>query len=1023
MSNWDVRSIPLGRGVNTKPDPRALDVPDMAVVENALFDELGGLKKRSGFAALATEIGPGLASSQGTLSAIRTIEVHRGRLICRTDRLLFEYAPYQSRWSPKAVDFAITSEERAQFHSPEDQFLADRVVLGGVAVMAWTQTNVSSMVVAAADATTGAVVFQPTVIGTGLNRPRLLIAGTKVILLAFNVSAARLDGFALGPTTLATDLGGSATALLTGLSGQQDYDAVASSAGDILVAAANNAGNHVVARITSALAVTSSTKARANVGPIAIAEAPDGKIGIVRADEARVDFLNANLTDTAQVNIAASGGANANQAAAVFRATDLGGGLYSMSTFISVAESQAYNGYFTTRMRAVQTNGAIGGESLIGRMGVGSRAFRHAADDSTWCWLVHGGAVSSNMSGPEDKVSLQNCYMLYRHDGAALPIGGSAAPNNVSSGPWARALRHIGGGHVAVEGYLPGVQEISTGQYVFAGIGRRIVPAGEDTYADKGPYVVTARFDDDAARQSAALGEALYYAGSLPSQWDGSSLVEHGFALSPWLGDALGTSGGSMDASAAYGYEYFWEWSNAAGEREISGTMAEFTFTSGAGGAIDHEVKTLTSTRKREGVADPSIAIFRTEGTPFPSSPLYRVSSLDPNTSGAAANGYLRNSPLDVNGSLGWTDRLADTDLIRNELAYDSRGEPMHDPPPSSDVIAAGAGRVFWANRDDEGRVFASKLWASGLIVAHSDALSITVPQAGGRVTAMTVLDSNLIIGKEDQIYVLPVASGPDNTGGGGWGDVALLASDVGMTGQRALVVTPDGLIFHTRRGFYLLRRSLQLAYVGAPVEDYTSQTFTAATLLPDRHVVVFLASSGKSLAYDYLVGQWSTWSITGLAACVFQGKYTYAVSSTVIRQEDASYQDAGSAYSLIVETPWVKVRDGVRQGFGRVRRVFVLGDQVSTHNLRVRVAYDYELSAGNPAWVDDVTWTPTLTGPGGYQMRHRTSRQKSEAVKIRFEDVDQGQTVRAAAAKFTDLQLEFGLKEKGRRLGAAKEV
>src|SRR5690606_10366976 len=93
------------------------------------------------------------------------------------------------------------------------------------------------------------------------------------------------------------DLEGSVAATETDLNLAGDfYDVVASTAGDLLVATSNGF-NHFVARVTAGLSVTSSTKARPSDGAIAIAEAPDGRIAVIRADDSDLhgDILAADL--------------------------------------------------------------------------------------------------------------------------------------------------------------------------------------------------------------------------------------------------------------------------------------------------------------------------------------------------------------------------------------------------------------------------------------------------------------------------------------------------------------------------------------------------------------------------------------------------------------------------------------------------------------------------------------------------------------------------------------------------------
>jgi hypothetical protein len=85
------------------------------------------------------------------------------------------------------------------------------------------------------------------------------------------------------------------------------------------------------------------------------------------------------------------------------------------------------------------------------------------------------------------------------------------------------------------------------------------------------------------------------------------------------------------------------------------------------------------------------------------------------------------------------------------------------------------------------------------------------------------------------------------------------------------------------------------------------------------------------------------------------------------------------------IETPWIKLDD--LQGFGRVRRVLVLGEYASAHRLRIRIARDYKATALE-VWdyFDDQYWDPSPTTIGGpEQVRIGPSQQQCQSIKIRI--------------------------------------
>ena len=75
----------------------------------------------------------------------------------------------------------------------------------------------------------------------------------------------------------------------------------------------------------------------------------------------------------------------------------------------------------------------------------------------------------------------------------------------------------------------------------------------------------------------------------------------------------------------------------------------------------------------------------------------------------------------------------------------------------------------------------------------------------------------------------------------------------------------PEGLMFKSSKGIYLLSRALELKYIGADVEAYNAFDVTSAQLIPTVYEVRFTLTNGVCLVHDYYVDQWSVY--TNIAA------------------------------------------------------------------------------------------------------------------------------------------------------------
>jgi hypothetical protein len=264
-------------------------------------------------------------------------------------------------------------------------------------------------------------------------------------------------------------------------------------------------------------------------------------------------------------------------------------------------------------------------------------------------------------------------------------------------------------------------------------------------------------------------------------------------------------------------------------------------------------------------------------------------------------------------------------------------------------------------------------------------------------------MDDRVIIFKRSAIFVAngsgPLRA-PQADPSSGFSPAALVTSDVGCTAPSSIAVTPAGIVFQSAKGIYLLSRDLSVSYVGAPVEAFNAQTVTRATLIEDRTQVVFLCSTGKTLMFDYLFGQWSTYTNhTGLDAVVIDATYHYLrTDGRVFRETPGVFRDDNSQIPMILETAWIKL-SGYLQGLSRFYHAHLIGERKSAHTIRFRFQTDYM-----PGWSapNDVDWT-TADGddygegdygggiyggdaPERYQWKVHLG-EVGQAIRFRFED------------------------------------
>lgn len=1001
---WQTMSMPFAAGVNTKPDPRALNAPGLAVARDVQFDELGGLQTRKPFASVGTNILGG-----GTLSNARRVVANGDELLCFTSTALYSWSASDSAWVLKGTYLAPKLEEKAVFASTAEQVQVDRVELNNVIVYTWVdkQGSTTGVKAAALDKTTGAVLLAPTGVGSSAVRPRL-VALTSVIHLYF-LETTTLKAIAITPTSLASSVAATPTSI--GTSCNDYYDVVAGSNQAYVAYRRSTTTSYEVKLVTAALSVTSSTKARTCDGPIAVSyEANTSRVQIVRANSTNIqgDLLNAStLADvfTAQA-IGTVTDVPVNQIAACHRSV-IDGSAYRCYAYWS-SEEASNDDPFACKTNWVDTGNTLGTQStFILRHGVASRAFDHGGRIYVWVAFAGESEVAGMVETSGFRAQLQNTYFLFRDDGHRV----------------GKAVATKAGGFGNAIGHLAGVQSLGSNAYAWCGIERQVIALGGDHsgYGARSPRDVVVTFDSDEARRCARLGETLYVTGAELLQYDGEGLTEVGFNIYPWFFTVADSGAGTKEAGTRT-YKATYRWNNAKNEIDRSTTASNETITSLASRVLTTQTASLHTTHKTSSRAAVAVEFWCTTDSPTSDAPFYLITSKDPSDV-TNPNRYISNSPTS-NYTSGLNDELTDAELIKLELFHENGGILEHLCPPGASIIAATHERLFLAGIPGAPhQIWYSRLREIGEVASFHDTLTVDLPPEGGPITALAFLDETLVVFKETAVFLLP-GDGFDNAGGGqNYGPARRVSADVGAVSAEAVAFTPAGLIFKSNKGWYMLGRSGSVQYIGDRVAAFDSDTVKAVNVVEAQHQVRCLTGS-RMLVWDYHVNEWSEWTITdGLGACIWNGTHVYCYSAGA-KAEQASY--SGLTYGLDVETAWIKLAD--LQGFGALRWLEVLGEHRSAHALRVRVAYNYkESDASGPTWVDDKSFTSTPATVGGpLQFLHGPKQHRIEAVKFRFTAHTAGDNTTpptGEALKLTGLSLELGF-EPGlfRRLPAAQK-
>jgi hypothetical protein len=533
------------------------------------------------------------------------------------------------------------------------------------------------------------------------------------------------------------------------------------------------------------------------------------------------------------------------------------------------------------------------------------------------------------------------------------------------------------------------------------------------------------------------LGSSLHLSGGVPCIYDGARVTENAALIAPEepFGFSQVASGGSI-AAGDYSYCITFCRYDMQGQRQRSAPSVGHPYTvTGAGSTVTFSVVPLhmTLVQDAESGFEPAwyIEVWRTTagGATF-----FKVLESYLTYSGGTAAPVL-NDP--TASEIVISDTIGDGVLDAQEILYTTGGVQENRCPPSASILAVHKDRAWLAGTDDPKVVWFSQPYTFGEVPGFHDDNTILVEE-GGPITALASLDAHLVIFKRDRIFYVD-GDGPGNTGGPGFSAPQRIAVDLGCIEPRSVAVVPDGVVFQSTAGIYLLDRGLQVSYLSGPVVDTlaANPTVTSAVVHESQFEIRFTCNSagatGVSLVYNYLVKQWSVFQLydataaqasTAIAASVNHGGvYMWAAANGTVYGEDAaSYLDAGTWVAEQVETAWIKV--GGLQGWVRAWAVQLLAERFSAHDLTVEIATDYA-----PTYTQVKLWRDgAIAAMPLEQVRTAIVHQKCQAIRFRITDAAPTDADGNAEAlgtgqgmALTGLLLEAGVLRKAKRLSAAQ--
>lgn len=984
--------IPFAQGVDTKSDPKQVVPGKMLTLFNGVFQSAKRILKRSGFApkSKTTLAGGTIVNGIGSFSYQDELDMVDGSNF-------YSYSPETDRWAnlgemiPTEINATEIISNTVPFVNQDSAYHSDGYYGYVYTVGSLAPSTTNPMFFAVKDAVSGALLSNTQLTGANVNTAAKVVAignylvavysevpsTTDIKYRAVNVSA---PSTVIGPVTIATDFESTPTLRL--------FDVCVVNNNLYLIYNSTNPGDRLAAHIvdpTLSVSVRFSAASGANyaTGGLAITGDSSNNIWFVYNDQAaetRVSVFTEFFFSFIFLNVLIPGMSTADivNAAIIVLGT-------TAHIYVTICPTTIGD----VSRQSILTNTI----TIAGTPGVSSSSFMIG------CLIYSKPFIFNNKIFVPSLYSslLQPTVFIIYDMGVSNPLRGRVIAKLLSSAVYYA----IPGSSIYVNTRppMPNTNLVSSGFFELASLSSSTIGAFNGVTIS-GNSLTSSSIRFSQAISDATLASDLHLSGGMLWMYDSQNIVEHGFNVFPdyiTLTDQ-GAGTGSMSAGT-YEYAVTYDWIDAKGNHHRSAPSPLGSVVVAANTSSVQVKSALFFLTAKKGVV---ASVFRTSAngtTPRRVTPFGGI-----------------NAASSIGGNIGdYHDTVSDAVQAGGDILYTQGGEVENIAVPAVSAITTFRSRLIAFTSEVTTSFWYSKEVVPSFPVEFSDIFTQSIDELGGPIVSGIQMDDKLIIFKSKNIFYM-TGAGPSPAGtNNDFSTPLLINSDVGCTDKNSVILMPNGVMFKSSKGIYLIDRSLSVSYVGADVETYNSIAVTSATLMKAQNQVRFtLASGAVTLVYDYYFQQWSVFSnISAVDSCIFEGNHTYLKSDgTVMEETPGLYLDDTSQIPLSGRTSWLSFA-GI-QGFQRIYKALFLGQQKGDHSLLISVAYDFDSTFVQTDTIDATAISPTV-----YQWRIFPVRQKCEAIQFSF--VDSQIAPFNEGFSISDLTLEVGVKTGADKLPASQ--
>jgi hypothetical protein len=904
--------IPYGQ-LDTHTDPTAMEPGTLTTAQNVSSDVDGRYSKRFGYETIEKP-------TPGTSDANRLAR-RNNQFLMFAGGLQYKKIQPTDGWSDGFLTpFARPSQQSIAMEQSRNYIRSGRATVSGVSMHAWIDTSTGNVEVRLFSEADESVINSYSDSSADYEIVQVLAVGTQLCVF-YSSSAGQLIKYRTADPT--TNTFGTLTTLFSTtdvFAGTVPYpfapfDVVAVSSTDVCVAWADDTPNirvirrNVVAHTNTWAALTLA------------AEEPDGGLGVGTSSST----VGAVVWSSATIGAVRIRGFNPTTGAAIFAVATVETTSLATGTNVNCgvcAGTNAPNLFVTWDRR--ETGGVKG-------------STRHM-------FVTSGGAIGTVTSTPNVFLhskpwlfgSLNYVVVLANFNTQETYFTVAMSPSFTNgAAPFAMHAYRTAYPDLLSYSCLSNIDEVSTGIYKFSAPIAYKFLSNSTFNAAVSSFGLD--FTDEKRFMWAELGGTTMFTGGHTFRYDGTSTLENNFLLYPEILAATpGAVGGSGMNNGTYSYLVVFEASDANGnvDRSTTSLPKSATTTAGAGlGKVTLEIHNLPVTWHTPSNQRIIASIFRTEA-------------------GGETYYFITSQTVDTTQTVfAYVDQANDSTIISRRIIYTQGGVLDREPAPPCDQLITHNNRIWGFT---EKTVFYSGDYVPGESPWFSTIQQFRI-EAGGNITAIASLDERLIIFKRDRIFRVSGRGGNAQGTGSDLTPPEVITSDCGCIDMRSLVVIPQGIMFQSDKGLYMLSRGDELTFIGMPVSAYldTYPVVRSAVMMPKTREVRFQVSDGAGegmvLVYNYRDNRWTThtnYDYDGLTdrqdSVVVDGSYyTVDADANISKETDGEFTDPDNSYIVSeLETGWIKPAG--KQGLVRCQRMTFLNEFMDDHVLEIEIDKNY---------------------------------------------------------------------------------